>query len=151
MICIGIDPGTHTGLAVWDTRSGRFLNLETLPIHQAMDIVRYWNGVTDGNIQVVFEDARQRKWFGRGDVSAKAQGAGSAPGLARVTPMPRRKGQDLSRGIVPFGRISARTTESHIGQSLLSRAQPRSLQSISRWSPTTRGGHPNTPGMQPCS
>lgn len=77
MICIGIDPGTHTGVAVWDTRSGRFLNLETLPIHQAMDIVRYWNGVTDGNIQVVFEDARQRKWFGRGDASAKAQGAGS--------------------------------------------------------------------------
>ena len=77
MICIGIDPGTHTGVAVWETRSGRFLNLETLPIHQAMDIVRYWNGVTDGDIQVVFEDARQRKWFGRGDASAKAQGAGS--------------------------------------------------------------------------
>jgi hypothetical protein len=28
-------------------------------------------------IQVVFEDARQRTWFGHGDTSAKAQGAGS--------------------------------------------------------------------------
>ena len=28
-------------------------------------------------MQVVFEDARQRKWFGKGDANAKKQGAGS--------------------------------------------------------------------------
>ena len=42
MICIGIDPGTHTGLAVWDTNEGRFLSLETVPIHQALIKVMMW-------------------------------------------------------------------------------------------------------------
>lgn len=76
MICIGIDPGTHTGVAVWDSRQGKFLCLETLPIHKALEEVliylREW-----GDIEVVFEDARQRTWFGYGNVAAKAQGAGS--------------------------------------------------------------------------
>lgn len=80
MICIGIDPGTHTGMAVWDTREGKFLSLETLPIHQAMRKVEWWQNVcraTEAEMVVVFEDARQRNWFGKGDVSAKMQGAGS--------------------------------------------------------------------------
>ena len=78
MICIGIDPGTHTGVAVWDTRLGRFLNLETLPIHQALVVVLMWrNRVGHDDLQVVFEDARQRTWFGKGDTYAKLQGAGS--------------------------------------------------------------------------
>lgn len=77
MICIGIDPGTHTGMAIWDSRDGKFLSLETLPIHQAMLKVLLESERNRGNVQVVFEDARQRTWFGTGDVSAKAQGAGS--------------------------------------------------------------------------
>lgn len=77
MICIGIDPGTHTGIAIWDTREGRFLSLETLPIHQAMVKVMVWKDNVGDDLQVVFEDARQRTWFGKGDVSAKMQGAGS--------------------------------------------------------------------------
>ena len=78
MICIGIDPGTHTGVAVWDTRLGRFLNLETLPIHQALVVVLMWrNRVGHDDLQVVFEDARQRTWYGKGDTNAKLQGAGS--------------------------------------------------------------------------
>ena len=75
MICIGIDPGTHTGVAVWDTREGKFLSLETLPIHRAM--VEVLNLRIGRDIQVVFEDARQRTWFGKGDTNAKLQGAGS--------------------------------------------------------------------------
>lgn len=75
MICIGIDPGTHTGVAVWDSREGKFLSLETLPIHRAMRKVMEWN--YNHPVQVVFEDARQRTWFGHGNVAAKAQGAGS--------------------------------------------------------------------------
>ena len=84
MICIGIDPGTHTGVAVWDTREGKFLSLETMPIHRALEEVLAWR---DGmwykdkyiheKVEVVFEDARQRTWFGHGDTNAKAQGAGS--------------------------------------------------------------------------
>ena len=84
MICIGIDPGTHTGVAVWDTREGKFLSLETLPIHRALEKVKelshpFWHidKLYHDDIQVVFEDARQRTWFGKGDVSAKMQGAGS--------------------------------------------------------------------------
>ena len=84
MICIGIDPGTHTGVAVWDTKEGRFLSLETLPIHRALEKVKemshpFWHmdKLYHEDIQVVFEDARQRTWFGRGDTNAKAQGAGS--------------------------------------------------------------------------
>jgi hypothetical protein len=80
VICIGIDPGTHTGVAVWDTREGKFLSLETLPIHRAMTFILKWSlkaEDTGQEIQVVFEDARQRTWFGKGNVSAKMQGAGS--------------------------------------------------------------------------
>ena len=79
MIYIGIDPGTHTGMAVWDSGEGRFLSLETLPIHQAMNSVLYWNMRERNDIQVVFEDARLRKWYGRteSEVRRKIQGAGS--------------------------------------------------------------------------
>ena len=84
MICIGIDPGTHTGVAVWDTREGKFLSLETLPIHRALEKVKemshpFWHmdKLYHEDIQVVFEDARQRTWFGKGDTNAKLQGAGS--------------------------------------------------------------------------
>ena len=75
MIYIGIDPGTHTGLAIWDSRKGQFLSLETLPIHRALQVVQYM--ATTSSAVVVFEDARQRTWFGKGDINAKAQGAGS--------------------------------------------------------------------------
>lgn len=80
MICIGIDPGTHTGFAVWDSRQGKFLYLETCPIHKALlDVLQWKVACVDKqeDLQVVFEDARQRTWFGHGDTNAKAQGAGS--------------------------------------------------------------------------
>ena len=80
MICIGIDPGTHTGVAVWDTREGSFLFLATMPIHRAMSLVSGWaesEMMSNRKIQVVLEDARQRTWFGHGDTDAKKQGAGS--------------------------------------------------------------------------
>lgn len=79
MIYIGIDPGTHTGVAVWDTREGKFLSLETLLIHRAMTFILTWSlkaEDTGQEIQVVFEDARQRKWYGN-ESNAKRQGAGS--------------------------------------------------------------------------
>ena len=80
-VCIGIDVGTHTGLAVWD--GDRFTIIETLPIHAALLRVkelfdRYsfnGNGVT-----VYFEDARQRTWFPKMTAAkdrARLQGAGS--------------------------------------------------------------------------
>lgn len=77
MIYIGIDPGTHTGVAVWDSKEGRFLSLETMPIHTALTRVLAIAERHRDDVQVIFEDARLRTWFGKGNVSAKAQGAGS--------------------------------------------------------------------------
>lgn len=77
MIYIGIDPGTHTGVAVWASRGGKFLSLETLPIHRAISKVGFIAEIYKGDVQVVFEDARKRTWFGKGDTNAKLQGAGS--------------------------------------------------------------------------
>ena len=80
-VWIGIDPGVHTGVALWD--GDRLTIVETLPLHAALLRVKFLaelysfngNGVT-----VVFEDARQRKWYGTMTASrdrARLQGAGS--------------------------------------------------------------------------
>lgn len=77
MICIGIDPGTHTGVAVWDTGRKEFRLVATMPIHKAViEVWKWWREYLD-DMQVVFEDARQRTWYGKGDTNAKLQGAGS--------------------------------------------------------------------------
>lgn len=76
MIYIGIDPGTHTGFAVWDDYKQEFVTLLTLPIHKAIDKVRDLS--QEHRVKVIFEDARQRRWFGMEKGStAKLQGAGS--------------------------------------------------------------------------
>ena len=81
-IYCGIDTGVHTGLAVWDGTT--FHELETLPIHRAMERVRHYvedAAVSGKSVCVVFEDARQRKWFPRMTAAkdrARLQGAGSA-------------------------------------------------------------------------
>lgn len=78
MICIGIDPGTRTGVAIWDTKERRFLSLETLSIHQALIKVMMWRDRVEHDLLVIFEDARQRTWFGKDkNTNAKLQGAGS--------------------------------------------------------------------------
>ena len=80
MIYIGIDPGTHTGVAIWDNKQQEFIELATIPIHQALLKVKNYYNDNKGlsNICVVFEDARQRTWFGKDkNTNAKLQGAGS--------------------------------------------------------------------------
>ena len=80
MICIGIDPGTHTGVAIWDSKRKAFIELSTIPIHQALQKVMKYHSENKGrcDIYVVFEDARQRTWFGKDkNTNAKLQGAGS--------------------------------------------------------------------------
>ena len=66
-----MDPGKHTGIAVWDTDAQRFKLLDTVPIHIAMDIVRY---STDGMTRVYFEDARQRRWLPKDATSSEYRG-----------------------------------------------------------------------------
>ena len=75
--CIGIDPGTYTGFAVWDTKEREFISLHTLQIHKAFEMLQkciYSFG--QENIHVRFEDARLRKWFGESG-REQLQGAGS--------------------------------------------------------------------------
>lgn len=80
MIVVGIDPGVHTGLAVWDTSSRQFLDIRCSGI---VDAMRYLHTLQSerGIGLVVFEDARQRKWIPREkDLSqfrGRAMGAGS--------------------------------------------------------------------------
>lgn len=76
---IGIDPGTHTGVAVWNHTDRRLECVCTMTITQAMDLVRgvRARGLAMGFDVVVFvEDARKRKWFGRSG-REKLQGAGA--------------------------------------------------------------------------
>ena len=80
MLVVGIDPGLHTGLAVWDTSSRQFLDIRCSGIVSAMDYlddIAYNRGIG----LVVFEDARQRTWIPRekdlAQVKGRAMGAGS--------------------------------------------------------------------------
>ena len=68
---IGIDPGTKTGMAIWNKEKKKFDVLDTLPIHRALIQVMNVRALIN---EVVVEDSRQ-KWFG-GDPLRK-QGAGS--------------------------------------------------------------------------
>ena len=78
---IGIDPGTHTGLATWDVNLQKFWLIETVSIHKA--IISLNDPKNDiraigRSVLVRIEDARLRTWYGddKGD-RAKSQGVGS--------------------------------------------------------------------------
>lgn len=79
MTWIGIDPGTHTGLAVLDGRSGCFVEISTLPLHRALELVSAL--AQEGEVSVIFEDARQRRWLPHArtltEFKGRAMGGGS--------------------------------------------------------------------------
>lgn len=81
MIWIGIDTGVHTGLAIWDGNGRRFLSIELLKIHRAMDVVEALAKANPGEVRARVEDARQRKWIpNMGSIRneiGRAKGAGS--------------------------------------------------------------------------
>lgn len=68
---IGIDPGTNTGMAVWDAQYKYFIAVRTVNIIEAMQHIR---GFSTGQIKLIIEDATQVRF---GTDPAKAQGAGS--------------------------------------------------------------------------
>lgn len=88
MIHIGIDPGDNTGFAAWDSREGAFVEVETYPLHKALDRVKKLAWETHGGLHVVFEDARLRKWFApehsRSEYRGKLMGAGAAKRDAKI-------------------------------------------------------------------
>ena len=73
MLMIGIDPGKHTGIAIYNTGMKELILCSTLLIHKAMDVI---SALDHSDVFVRVEDARLRKWFGK-DAYLKKQGAGS--------------------------------------------------------------------------
>lgn len=72
---VGVDPGVHTGFAIWSRAERRLTTVETLGITHAMTLIRTMADA--GSLHSVrFEDARLRKWFGARGREA-LQGAGS--------------------------------------------------------------------------
>lgn len=95
MIYIGIDPGEHTGLAIWDTSKQAFVQLATVPLHKAMAEVWKWSRASEletvrkgMKVHVIFEDARQRNWFPReknnSEYRGRLMGAGAAKRDAKI-------------------------------------------------------------------
>lgn len=76
-IYIGIDTGTKTGFAVWDSQDKKLLLLSTDPIHTAMNRVRVYFQEYGTRLLVRVEDARQRKWIPQESGRERLQGAGS--------------------------------------------------------------------------
>lgn len=58
---IGIDSGVETGFCVWDRDQKKVLDIRTVKIHKAMELVKNWNHNQPGKVYVRVEDARQRK------------------------------------------------------------------------------------------
>lgn len=62
-LAIGIDPGAHTGYAVWCASEARLLDVRTLKAWEALYTVQQMQQA-GGLYMVVIEDARLRTWFG---------------------------------------------------------------------------------------
>lgn len=89
-VYIGIDTGTHTGVAVWNGKT--FLLVETMAIHKAMEVVKAYADkakMSGSSLLVRVEDPRQRTWFGTERMSReqernRLQGVGSVKRDASV-------------------------------------------------------------------
>ena len=57
---IGIDPGTNTGFALWDAKEKRFLTVESMKIHQAMQQISNLSNDELAMTMIRVEDARKR-------------------------------------------------------------------------------------------
>lgn len=80
---IGIDSGVNTGFALWDSLEKKFEDIDTLMIHQAIDLVRNLVQEHPRMTLVRVEDARLRKWFGSTG-REQLQGAGSVKRDAKI-------------------------------------------------------------------
>lgn len=75
MIYIGIDPGTNTGIAVWDSRAKHFESIKTMTIAEALGTCSMYRKAYPSAV-ITMEDARLRNWFGKSG-REQLQGAGS--------------------------------------------------------------------------
>ncbi len=72
---VGIDPGTHTGFAVYDIEKSSLVEVETLSIDEAIEKVCAYRCY--GTLLLRVENPNTWKPFGRQNHNAKIQGAGS--------------------------------------------------------------------------
>lgn len=79
---IGIDTGVNTGFAVWSTEMRKFMYIDSLMVHQAMDLVKEY--AFNHVVKVIVEDPRLRKWFGSADSRQAKSGAGIREGVGSV-------------------------------------------------------------------
>lgn len=93
---IGIDPGTHTGIAI--KIEGKWHRVETMSIFSALQTVVMYRY---DNLLVRFEDARLRTYFGKSD-REKLQGAGSVKRDCAIWE------EVLTECKIPFQRIHPR-------------------------------------------
>lgn len=72
-LAVGIDPGVNTGVAIWDYVHKRYVDIRTMPIHEAWKLL---NAIKPFVEIVIVEDVRKLKRRGGLD-PARIQGAGS--------------------------------------------------------------------------
>lgn len=75
-IAIGIDPGTKTGIGIYDADAKKMIEIYTTKIHAAMEQVKNYRNKYGNGLIVRFEDARLAT-YGRVNDMHRAQGAGS--------------------------------------------------------------------------
>lgn len=71
---VGIDPGTKTGLSIYNKTKGELTAVESGTLIEMYHLLESLD--PSSILKVRIEDARKRKWFGNRS-NAKAQGAGS--------------------------------------------------------------------------
>lgn len=87
MIVLGVDPGTTTGLAVWDAKAQRFMRITSGRILDIIEEVRQlWRSITGSGdaVIVVVEDARQRFVFSKMDAEQAKYGAAVREGAGSI-------------------------------------------------------------------
>lgn len=82
MIIIGIDPGVHTGVAVYDDKAKNFVDLLTMQLHDAFELVLQYKSLIK---EVRVEDARKRTGgFAAMDVRQEKSGAAVREGVGSI-------------------------------------------------------------------
>lgn len=75
---IGIDPGVTTGFAVWSVDAMKLLRVESMGIVRAMrEVAAIARAHADGQLFVIFEDARKRRRFDVADREEQGYRAGA--------------------------------------------------------------------------
>jgi len=114
---VGIDPGTHTGFAVYDVEKGVLIEVETLAIDEAIERVCGYR--LCGTVLLRVENPNTWKPFGRHNQTEKIQGAGSVKrDFAIWKSFAGRKGIDFEA--VPV-------------QGTIKKPNPLFFQSLTKW------------------